>query len=43
MALDGALSPVSLIVFIMYLGNMYKPMQDLSEMSDAYSKAAVGL
>ncbi len=42
LALSGALSAGSLIVFIMYLGKMYKPMQDLSKMTDAYSKAAVG-
>jgi subfamily B ATP-binding cassette protein MsbA len=42
MALAGTLSPGSLIVFIMYLGKMYKPIQDLSKMTDAYSKAAVG-
>ena len=32
----------SLVVFILYLGKMYKPMQELSKMTDAYSKAAVG-
>ena len=42
MVLDGGLSAGSLIVFILYLGKMYKPMQDLSKMTDAYSKAAVG-
>jgi ATP-binding cassette subfamily B protein len=42
MALNGTLSPGSLVVFIMYLGKMYKPMQDLSKMTDAWSKAAVG-
>jgi subfamily B ATP-binding cassette protein MsbA len=42
MALNGQLSPGALIVFIFYLGKMYKPMQDLSKMTDAYSKAAVG-
>jgi ATP-binding cassette, subfamily B, bacterial len=42
MALDGNLSPGSLILFIWYLGKMYKPMQELSKMTDAYSKAAVG-
>ena len=42
LALAGSLSPGSLILFIWYLGKMYKPMQDLSKMSDAYSKAAVG-
>ena len=32
----------SLVVFILYLGKMYKPMQELSKMTDAWSKAAVG-
>jgi ATP-binding cassette, subfamily B, bacterial len=42
LALDGTLSAGSLVIFIMYLGKMYKPMQELSKMTDAYSKAAVG-
>jgi len=42
MVLSGSLSAGSLIAFILYLGKMYKPMQDLSKMTDAYSKAAVG-
>ncbi len=42
MVLQGALSAGTLIVFIFYLGKMYKPMQDLSKMTDSYSKAAVG-
>ena len=42
MVLDGDLSVGALIVFILYLGKMYKPMQDLSKMTDTYSKAAVG-
>ncbi|MGH9401915.1 MAG: ABC transporter ATP-binding protein [Terriglobia bacterium] len=42
MALSGALSAGLLVVFIMYLAKMYKPMQALSKMTDAYSKAAVG-
>jgi ATP-binding cassette, subfamily B, bacterial len=42
MALRGDLSAGSLIVFIMYLGKMYKPMQALSKMTDAYSRALVG-
>jgi ATP-binding cassette subfamily B protein len=42
MALDGTLSAGSLVLFIWYLGKMYKPMQELSKMTDAYSKAAVG-
>src|SRR5690242_6617623 len=29
-------------MFIWYLGKMYKPMQQLSKMTDAYSKALVG-
>jgi ATP-binding cassette, subfamily B, bacterial len=40
--LAGTLSAGSLVVFIMYLKKMYKPMQDLSKMTDAYSKASVG-
>jgi subfamily B ATP-binding cassette protein MsbA len=42
MALDGTLSPGSLIVFVSYLGKMYKPMQELSKVTDTYSKASVG-
>jgi ATP-binding cassette, subfamily B, bacterial len=42
MVLSSALSAGSLIVFIFYLGKMYKPMQQLSKMTDAYSKAVVG-
>ncbi|HTA68335.1 MAG TPA: ABC transporter ATP-binding protein [Bryobacteraceae bacterium] len=42
MALSGALSAGSLVVFIMYLGKMYKPMQELSKMTDTYSKASIG-
>jgi len=42
MVLDGSLSAGSLVVFILYLGKMYKPMQELSKMTDTYSKAAVG-
>jgi ATP-binding cassette subfamily B protein len=42
MVLAGSLSAGSLIMFIMYLGKMYKPMQELSKMTDTYSKAQVG-
>jgi subfamily B ATP-binding cassette protein MsbA len=42
MALNGTLEAGSLVLFIWYLGKMYKPMQELSKMPDAYSKAAVG-
>ena len=41
MALAGSLSPGAMIVFIFYIGKLYKPMQQLSKMADAYSKAAV--
>ncbi len=41
MVLDGSLSAGSLIVFVLYLGKMYKPMQELSKMTDTYTKAAV--
>ena len=42
MALDGTLSPGALIVFLFYIGKLYKPMQELSKMTDSYSKATVG-
>jgi ATP-binding cassette subfamily B protein len=42
MVLAGSLSAGSLVMFIWYLGKMYKPMQELSKMTDAYSKAVVG-
>jgi len=42
MVLAGTLPAGDLIVFIWYLGKMYKPMQDLSKMTDTYAKAAVG-
>ena len=42
MVLAGRLDVASLVVFIWYLGKMYKPMQEISKMSDSYSKAAVG-
>lgn len=32
-----------LVVFLIYLGKMYKPMRDLSKMTDTVSKAGVGL
>ena len=42
LALAGELSAGVLIVFLMYLGKMYKPMRDLSKMADTVSKAMVG-
>jgi ATP-binding cassette subfamily B protein len=41
LVLSGAMAAGSLIVFISYLGKMYKPMQDLSKMTDTYAKASV--
>jgi subfamily B ATP-binding cassette protein MsbA len=43
MVMTGRLSEGSMVVFILYLSKMYKPMQDLSKMTDSYSKAGVGL
>jgi ATP-binding cassette subfamily B protein len=42
LALSGQLSAGVLIVFLSYLGKMYKPMRDLSKMTDTVSKAGVG-
>ncbi len=42
MAMEGRLSPGSMVVFVFYLGKMYKPMQEISKTMDAYSKAEVG-
>ena len=43
LVLSGGLTTGSLVMFLMYLGKMYKPMKDLSKMTDAVSKAAVSL
>jgi ATP-binding cassette subfamily B protein len=40
--LDGSLTAGALLVFVLYLGKMYKPMKDLSKMADTLSKAVVG-
>jgi ATP-binding cassette, subfamily B, bacterial len=42
LVMSGALTSGSLVLFIWYLGKMYKPMQELSKMTDAWSKASVG-
>jgi hypothetical protein len=39
--LAGDLTSGALLVFILYLGKMYKPMKDLSKMTDTLSKAAI--
>ncbi len=41
-ALQGGLSAGSMVVFISYLGKMYKPMQELSKIMDTYTKADIG-
>jgi subfamily B ATP-binding cassette protein MsbA len=42
LVLSNRLTAGSLLVFLLYLGKMYKPMRDLSKMTDTMSKAAVG-
>ncbi len=42
LALADQLSTGTLIVFLLYLGMMYKPMRDLSKMTDTVSKAMIG-
>jgi ATP-binding cassette, subfamily B, bacterial len=42
LVLAGTLTPGSLLVFLLYLGKMYKPMRELSKMADTFSKAVVG-
>src|SRR3984893_507144 len=42
LVLAGQLSAGLLIVFLLYLGKMYKPMRELSKMTDTISKAVVG-
>jgi ATP-binding cassette subfamily B protein len=42
LVLSGVLSVGALVVFLLYLGKMYKPMRDLSKMTDTVSKAVVG-
>ena len=42
LVLTNQMTAGSLLVFLLYLGKMYKPMRDLSKMTDTMSKAAVG-
>jgi len=42
LVLSEQMTSGSLLVFLLYLGKMYKPMRDLSKMTDTMSKAAVG-
>jgi subfamily B ATP-binding cassette protein MsbA len=41
LALAGQISAGDLVLFLAYLGKMYKPMRDLSKMGDTVSKATV--
>jgi subfamily B ATP-binding cassette protein MsbA len=40
---SGRITTGSLLVFLFYVGKMYKPMRDLSKMSDTLSKSAVAI
>src|SRR6266853_1826028 len=42
LVLTGALTSGELLVFLLYLGKRYKPMRELSKMTDTISKAQVG-
>jgi subfamily B ATP-binding cassette protein MsbA len=41
LVLNGAFSTGDLIIFIFYLGKTYKPMKDLSKMSNTFAKAGL--
>ena len=41
LVMSGALSTGQLIIFLLYLGKTYKPMRDLSKMTNTVSKATV--
>jgi subfamily B ATP-binding cassette protein MsbA len=43
LALSGRITAGVLIVFLLYLGKMYKPMRDLSKQANAFTKASVCL
>jgi len=42
LVMAGKLTPGELVLFLLYLGKMYKPMRDLSKMTNTVSKASVG-
>jgi ATP-binding cassette subfamily B protein len=42
LVLVGQMTSGSLLVFLLYLGKMYKPMRELSKMTDTLSKTVVG-
>jgi subfamily B ATP-binding cassette protein MsbA len=41
LVLSGEITSGTLLVFVVYLGKMYKPMKDLSKMADTLTKASV--
>ena len=41
LVLDGRITSGTLILFILYLGKLYKPMKNLARMTDTMSKSAV--
>jgi subfamily B ATP-binding cassette protein MsbA len=43
LVITGQLTSGALVVFLFYLGKMYKPMRDLSKMADTVSKSIVGV
>lgn len=43
LVMAGTLTAGDLVLFLFYLGKMYKPIRDLSKMTDTVSKAGVGL
>ncbi len=43
LVLGNEMTAGSLVVFLLYLGKMFKPMQDLAKMTNSASKAAVGM
>jgi len=42
LVLQGTLTAGNLVLFLAYLGKMYKPMRDLSKMTNTVSKASIG-
>lgn len=42
LVLKGQLTAGSLVIFLLYLGKLYKPMRDLSKTTDSLSKALIG-
>jgi subfamily B ATP-binding cassette protein MsbA len=42
LVMSGGLTSGELLIFLLYLGKMYKPMRELSKMTDTISKASIG-